>query len=159
MGAQEPKKASFTLADTRKSFKKGVRASHWQSYKNKSFADPTYVKKDVINMLEARQKRSHTMESRVLNEFLTADHEPLVEKDTSKLLKRSVSANWANAAKKASKNALIIKAQYDEVQHKKQNSQSPNSATFPRDAMNPTFLTQTSIPEEAELLFNGQGQP
>ena len=53
-------------------------------------------------------------------------------------------------------NTMFHQAQYDEVQLKKRNSQSPLSATFPRDVINPTFLTQTSIPEETELLLNGK---
>ena len=109
----EPKN-QLSLAETRKSFKRARKQSNWQSYKNKSFADPTFVKKDVINMLEARTKRSHTMESRVMKDWLTTDQETPVKTNTAKRmgLKRSTSANWANASKKASKNAHIIKVIY-----------------------------------------------
>lgn len=144
---------TISFAESRKSFKKGVRASNWQSYKKKSFADPNYVKEDIINLLEQRQKRSQTMESRVLSELLKDDPESVVDK--KKVLQRSQSANWANYAKKATKNGHLIKAQYDEVQLQKRTSQSPRSVTFPRDRLNPTFLTQNSIPEEAELLLRG----
>ena len=42
---QKSKSVSFGDRDARKSFKKAVRASNWQSYKNKSFQDPRYVQK------------------------------------------------------------------------------------------------------------------
>merc|ERR1711892_680513 len=112
-------KKTITFAESRKSFKKGVRASNWHSYKNKSFTDPTYVKKDILNMLEQRQKRSQTMESRVLSKWLNDEPEPMADK--SKLLQRSKSSGWTSA-KKASKNAHMIKAQYDEVQLQKRSS-------------------------------------
>ena len=62
---------TISFPESRKSFKKGVRASNWQSYKKKSFADPNYVKKDIINLLKQRQKRSQTMESRVPTPYYT----------------------------------------------------------------------------------------
>jgi hypothetical protein len=62
------------MAGSRKSFKKGVRVSNWQSYKKKSFVDPNYVK-DIIHLLEQRQKQSQTIESRVLSELVKDDTE------------------------------------------------------------------------------------
>jgi len=153
-------KREVSFAESRKSFKKGVRASNWHSYKTKSFTDPTFVKKDIINMLEQRQKRSQTMESKVLNELWNDEVQPVEGKPN--LFQRSKSDNWA-AARKASKSANLIKAQYDNVQLQKRSSQSPlsspRSATFPSSSPNPNFFTQNSISEEAQLLLSRKGGP
>jgi len=139
-------KHTYNLAKSRKSFRKGRRASNWQSYKTKSFADPSYVnQKNMIKMLEARKRYSHAMKSKVLSEWIDIDKDPVASSDKLKSLQKSHLINHYNSAERASKNAHLIKAQYDKVQGKKRS----NLATLHQNNI---------ITEEEEMLLVDQGQ-
>jgi len=158
-------KRTVSFAESRKSFKKGIQSSQWQVYKSKSFSDPTYVKKDIVNHLEKRRKQSQNMESRVLSKYLDSNDNKEVPTDKRILLQRSKSANFGNVAKKVSQNSQLIKAQYDQVQQRKRSSSSTSptsrvSVSFGESLINrsPTSTaTNSIIPEETELLLNGTG--
>merc|ERR1711970_473369 len=93
-------------------------------YKNKSFAEPSYVnKKTVMKMLETRQKNSHAMKSQVLSEGMDID--PVSTNDKLKPLQGFLPANHSG-------NGHFIKAQYDKV---KLNQQS-NLSTLHQNQLN-----------------------
>ena len=48
---------SVSFSDTKKSFRKAVQKSNWQSFKSSAYEDPTYARKHIVQHLERRANR------------------------------------------------------------------------------------------------------
>ena len=68
-GFQNEKAQKGVNKDARKSFRKAVKKSQWQSFKVKNYQDPTFQKKDIANHLNNKAKRSQTMGARALEQL------------------------------------------------------------------------------------------
>ena len=102
------KKVSFK--DTKKSFRKAVKRSQWQSFKTAAYEDPTYARKQIIQHMEKSASRSNTMGTRAL-EHLRSRHisgESGRRRPDDLLVRRSKS-NISDFGIKLSENAALIK--------------------------------------------------
>ena len=94
--------------DARKSFRKAVKKSQWQSIKVKNYKDPTFMKKDIANHLNHKTKRSQTMGARALEQIWSKGgvDAPL---DHAQSVQRTRSSNSEFGRKMLSTNANLIK--------------------------------------------------
>ena len=99
--------------DPRKSFRKAVKNSQWQSFKDKTYTDPTFIKKDIANHLNNKAKRSQTMGAAALEEMWSG-REGEAKQVTwgtaaAAAVNRSASDNPTFGRKVLSSNAHLIK--------------------------------------------------
>ena len=97
--------------DARKSFRKAVKKSQWQSFKHKNYQDPTFQKKDIANHLNNKAKRSQTMGARALEQLWEKGgvDTPI---DHAQSVQRTRSSNSEFGRKMLSTNANLIKVKY-----------------------------------------------
>ena len=96
------------MPDARKSFKKAVKNSQWQTFRDKSYDDPTFRKKNIINHLNNKAKRSHTMGAKALEAVWAKEGDPKSE-EFNKAVQRTKSNNSDFGKKLLSSNAHLIK--------------------------------------------------
>jgi len=129
------------MPDARKSFKKAVKNSQWQTFRDKSYDDPTFRKKNIINHLNNKAKRSHTMGAKALEAVWAKEGDPKSE-EFNKAVQRTKSNNSDFGKKLLSSNAHLIKDFYDEVQNKKRGGTPAGTPQFQQRR----FFTQMSHP-------------
>ena len=94
--------------DARKSFRKAIKGSQWQTFKDKHYHDPTFRKKDIINHLNSKAKRSQTMGAKALEQVWSRDGVD-TNGDFRDKVQRSRSSNSEFGKKVLSSNAHLIK--------------------------------------------------
>jgi len=136
--------------DARKSFKKAVKKSQWQTFKVKNYQDPTYLKKDIASHLNNKAKRSQTMGAKALEQLWSkgADTNSL-HLDQAQSVQRTRSSNSEFGRKMLSTNAHLIKDFYDEVQQNKKQTPVSSPSNHQR-----TFFKQMSHPNPTNLTID-----
>ena len=108
------------VMDPRKSFRKAVKKSQWQTFRTKTYDDPTYRKKDIVNHLNNKAKRSQTMGAKALEQCWARGTAPGANVATADetgangaaaAVRRSRSSNSEFGRKLLSSNAHMIKVQ------------------------------------------------
>ena len=106
-----PSKVSFK--DTKKSFRRAVKKSQWESFKNAAYEDPTYARKQIIQHMEKKANRSNTMESRALEHLRTRKISGLSSESAKRLSRKfdvlRSKSNISDFGVKLSENAALIK--------------------------------------------------
>jgi len=146
---------NLSFKDTKKSFRKAVKKSPWETFKTEHYEDPTYARRQMKQQLEKRANRSNTMGTRVLEHLKNRSRESLtVQGDrapTQVERSRSHSHN-SDFGLKISGNAALIKESYHELQGAKKNT---NGISLRLANINPAVLveeTETEIEAETALL-------
>ena len=98
--------------DARKSFRKAVKKSQWQSFKVKNYQDPTFLKKDIANHLNNKTKRSQTMGAKALEQLWSKGGVD-AHLDPAQSIQRTRSSNSEFGRKMLSTNANLIKVRTD----------------------------------------------
>merc|ERR1712106_1080095 len=98
-----------SIKKTRKTFQKGINSSNWEKYRSQAIKQGNHRDRDVLNQLEMKRERTHSMGVKVLE-------------DKMKNVKKTNSApitetrpSWKHL-ERASSSARMLKAQYDDVQ-------------------------------------------
>ena len=101
---------NVSFKDTKKSFRKAVKKSPWETFKTEQYEDPTYAKRQIKQQLEKRSNRSNTMGTRVLENLKNNSRESLTLQPHKAQVERSRShPHNADFGMKISGNAALIK--------------------------------------------------
>ena len=110
---------NVSYKDTKKSFRKAVKKSSWETFKTAHYEDPTYAKRQIQQQLDKRANRSNTMGTRVLEhlEHLKNRSRESLNVQTNRpptQVERSRSHN-ADFGLKISGNAALIKVNMNPI--------------------------------------------
>jgi len=142
---------TVSFKDTKKSFRKAVKKSNWQSFKSAAYEDPTYAKKHIIQHLEKRANRSNTLGARALEHLKNKSRESINRRISKQdiLVERSKS-NISDFGVKLSENTALIKEHYDEMQQGKRHFHSGPTGGFSNN-INPTVLVEETETKESRV--------
>jgi len=98
-----------SIKKTRKVLQKGINSSNWEKYRSQAIKQGNYRDRDVLDQLEMKRERTHSMGVKVLEDTLKNERKP-----NSAPISES-RPSW-NHLVKASSSAQLLKAQYDNVQ-------------------------------------------
>ena len=103
---------NVSFKDTKKSFRKAVKKSAWETFKTEHYEDPTYAKRQIKQQLEKRANRSNTMGTRVLEHLKNRSRESLnlqTSRPPSQVERSRSHTHNTDFGMKISGNAALIK--------------------------------------------------